>query len=138
MTDELRAARFSVAEVLRQLNENPRLSDVASAVTVTPHTLRRCAVNLEFTFVLRLFGEFEAILRDYWAVGIGRMTEPDMQPLIDSIARRRNMDATTLDAAHDVRRYRNEIIHENLRDARLDFARCTRGVARYVSWLPIT
>jgi hypothetical protein len=39
--------------------------------------------------------------------------------------------------AHQIRDYRNDVIHESLRDARFDFPNCLRGLGRYLRWLPL-
>jgi hypothetical protein len=135
--DELDAGRFALSRVLADLNNNPDLFMAARANGVSDSELRRCAANLQITFVLRLFAEFEAVLRHYWVHGIGRHTEPEMRALMESIARRRSMNADDLALAHQIREYRNDIIHENLRDARFDFPQCLRGLGRFLRWLPL-
>src|SRR5438270_792915 len=130
--DELEAGRFAISRVLIDLNQNPDVFAAAKVNGVTDSELRRCGNNLETTFVLRLFAEFEAVLGDYWNHGIGRTTEPDMRPLMDSIAGRRKMNGDDVALAHQIREYRNDIIHESLRDARFDFPQCMSGLGRYL------
>src|SRR5258708_7244334 len=89
--DELDAGRFALSRILAQWNDDPDAVIAAKAGGVTETELRRCARNLEVTYVLRLFSTFEAVLRDFWVEGVGRATEPDMRPLMDSIAGRRGM-----------------------------------------------
>src|SRR5579862_5590183 len=113
LRDEFEAGTFAITRVLDDWNSNSDLFVAAHARGVTDEELRRCARNLELTFVLRLFAEFEAILRDYWRRGLNRPTRPDMEPVIESIARRRRMAPIDLANAHEVREYRNDIIHEN-------------------------
>ncbi len=137
LRDELDAGRFALSRVLVEWNSNPGLSLAAKANGVTDTELRRCAKTLETTFVLRLFAEFEAVLRDYWEHGAGRNTEPDMRPLMDSIAQRRRMSSDHLAEAHDLRNYRNLLIHEDARAAKFDFPQSLRAVGRYMSWLPL-
>jgi HAMP domain-containing protein len=103
---------------------------------VTATEIQRCRKNLEITFVIRLFSEFEAILREYWRNGLSRPTEPPMFDLMESIARRQDMNASDLAAAHGIREYRNDIIHESLRDGRFDFRTCLGDLSKYIRWLP--
>lgn len=132
---ELDAGRFALTEVLRATRENLNFLQSAHKSGVSESELRRCANNLETTFILRLFSEFEAILRDFWTATV-RPTRPGMKPLMDSIAARRNIIAAHLTAAHSIRDFRNDIIHENLRDLRFTFPDCARELGKYLSWLP--
>src|SRR5437763_1782366 len=77
--------------------------------------VRRCLDHIEMTYIMRLFGAFEAVLRDYWMNGIGRVTEPDLVQLLSSLHGRQNMDDTTLDAVNEIRRWRNQVIHRDVR-----------------------
>jgi hypothetical protein len=135
--DELDAGQFALGWIAADWDRNPILQVAAKSSEVTDHALRRCGENLQITFLLRLFSEFEAILRDYWSSGLHRGTNPDMQPLMESIARRRGMSDDDLAAAHAIRHYRNDVIHESLRDARFQFPECLRALGRYLRWLPM-
>jgi hypothetical protein len=132
---ELDAGRFALTEALRATNENLNFLQAARRSGVSESELRRCADNLDITFILRLFSEFEAILRDFWTVTV-RPTSPDMRRLIDSIAARRGISPEHLAAAHAIREFRNDIIHENLRALRFTFSDCSRDLGKYLSWLP--
>jgi hypothetical protein len=136
--DELDSGRFAIGHALAQWNINATLINAALRGGITESDLQRCATNLEITFVLRLFSEFEATLRDYWLHGLKRRTEPGMFDLMESIARSRTMNDNDLALAHEIRDYRNDVIHESLRDARFDFPDCLRGLGRYLRWLPLT
>jgi hypothetical protein len=136
VSGEFRATRFALIEVLRATNENLGFLQAATREQIGESELRRASANIEVTFILRLFGEFEAILREFWATL--RPTAPDMKPLMDAIAARRSMAPTDLAAAHDVRALRNAIIHQNVRVFTLTFAHCTPLLGRYLRWLPET
>ena len=135
--DELEAGRFAVSLVLGGMDQDARIAQAAQVNDVTSDELRRCADNLLITFVLRLFSEFEAVLRDYWKEGLGRSPTPEMRPLMESIARRRAMSQDDLDMAREVRLYRNVIIHEKMRDGGFDFSECKQRVGMYLRWLPL-
>jgi hypothetical protein len=135
--DELDAGRFAIGHVLAEWNNNQLVLAAAVQGGVTESVLRRCAMNLEVTFVLRLFSEFEATLRDYWLNGLGRKTEPKMFDLMESVAGSRSMNGSDLAMAHQIRDYRNDVIHESLRDSRFDFPSCLRALACYLRWLPL-
>jgi len=134
--DEYWSARFCVKEVLRRLPSDPLLLAAETATGLTHARIQRCAANLEVTYVIRLFSEFEAILQEYWEQGLGRSTRPKIRVLIDRIAAARGMALDHSAEAHDVRGYRNEIVHEGLRTTRLSFRQCKTSLGRFASWLP--
>jgi hypothetical protein len=134
--DELEAARFAVSAVLRDWHVHTSAARARAAGALTTEHLRRCRDHLEITYVLRLFAAWEAVLRDYWVHGLGRRTDPDLKPLIDSLATRRNVDDRTLATVHSFRVFRNALVHENLGELRYDYAQVTRGLAVFISYLP--
>lgn len=79
--------------------------------------VRNLRDNLESTFLIRLYAEFEAGLRDAWQFAFGRHTEPPMRDLLVAIAGRCYMPHDWLVHAHDVREYRNILVHEGERKA---------------------
>jgi hypothetical protein len=64
--------------------------------------------NLQSTYIIRLYAEFEAGLRDYWANGLNRATNPPMVQLLQSLADQRISIDRLADA---VREYRNFLVH---------------------------
>jgi hypothetical protein len=133
--DEMEAARFALGIALRDWHLHLAAAPAAAGRALTQGDLRRARDHLEITYILRLFGAWEAILRDYW-VGAVRPTEPDLKVLINSLATRRPVDPTTLSTVHDLRDFRNEIVHENLQVLRYDFSQVARGLAKFLSYLP--
>src|SRR5271157_4654481 len=67
--------------------------------------------NLESTYILRLYAEFEAGLRDYWKNHLNRTTHPPMFQLLQSLADQR-ISTDRLDDADAVRVYRNFLVHD--------------------------
>src|SRR5438477_5071231 len=112
--DEMEAARFAISIVLRDRHLHLAAAPAPVGRALSIGDVQRCRGNLEITYILRLFATWEAILRDFWLHGIRRNTEPDLVQLVDSLAGRRNVDPATVAGAHDLRRFRNEIVHENL------------------------
>jgi hypothetical protein len=93
--------------------------------------------NLEPTYLIRVFAEFEAGLREAWALAFGQATSPRMQDLIDSFAARRLIPAPWRDAAHNVRAYRNALVHEGGADVpALELAEACGHLCRFFSYLP--
>jgi hypothetical protein len=67
--------------------------------------------DLEPTYVIRIFAVFENGLRSYWqSVNPGR--KPDMKPLMDAIGSKCKVPYEILKQAHEVREYRNQIVHQ--------------------------
>ena len=134
--DEMEAARFALSIVLRDWHLHLAAAPSPSGTVLSHADLRHCLDGLEITYTLRLFGAWEAVLRDYWLRGVGRTSDPDLRQLVDSLAGRRMVDAVTLAAVHDLRAFRNEIVHENLRVLRYDYSQVARGLSKFLSYLP--
>lgn len=67
--------------------------------------------DLELTYVIRVFAVFENGLRSFWqSVKPGK--RPDMKPLMDAIGSKRKIPYDILKKAHEVREYRNQIVHQ--------------------------
>ena len=63
--NEFRTARFAVSLADRAAQVDPTtLPEEGEAIR--PSHLRDCLANLESTYVLRIFAEFEWVLRDFW------------------------------------------------------------------------
>src|SRR5271157_2142790 len=67
--------------------------------------------NLESTYIVRLYAEFEAGLRDYWNNHLNRATHPSMVQLLQSLANQR-VSTDRLEDADAVREYRNFPVHD--------------------------
>src|SRR5579863_9023246 len=99
-------ANWHQAEVIRQLGVTPR-KDFDDA-----------ALNLEITYFIWLFAEFEGILKDHLATNHSRVTVPD-NPKVDWLMSRvMRAESLTIDAALRrqidlVRSYRNAIAHRS-------------------------
>lgn len=134
--DEMEAARFALSVVLRNWDRHMAATPAPSGTALSHEDLRRRLENLEVTYILRLFGMWEAVLRDYWLNGLGRPSRPDLKPLVESLAGRRTVDSATVATVHDLRDFRNEIVHENLRVLRYDYSQVAKGFSKFVAYLP--
>ena len=67
--------------------------------------------NLDSTYIVRLYAEFEAGLRDYWANRLNRDTRPPMVQLLQSVVDQR-ISIDRLEDADAVREYRNFLVHD--------------------------
>ncbi len=73
---------------------------------------RDFVTNLEETYIIRLYAEFEAGLRDYWSTYRRRPTHPGMEQLLNSAIPTQSFSQDTIDRAEDVRVYRNTLVHD--------------------------
>ncbi len=136
--DEYEAAGFAIRISIEvQRNQPEAFQQSGRPTRVTISQLETCANNLEVTYTIRLFAEFEGILRDYWLKGRGRKSKPIMEKLLDNIAAYRTMKEDDFYYANEVRKYRNELIHEHKKDPKYDFLTCLSRLAKFVSWLPL-
>ncbi len=91
--------------------------------------------NLEGTYIIRLFAAFEAGLRSYWSTL--RVTDPPSRDLIDAIAARRSIPDESKESVHEVREYRNGLVHEGEGPAEsVTLSAAARRLQRYFSRLP--
>jgi hypothetical protein len=68
--------------------------------------------NVEATYIVRMYAEFEAGLRDYWKSHLKRDTRPKMEQLVRHAIPNQDFSQDTIDDADDVRKYRNYLVHE--------------------------
>jgi hypothetical protein len=105
---EYRVAARGVDRLLQQSQSDPTvLGDAA----VMPADVRRCLDNLENTYLVRLFAVFEESLREVWAAAFAKTTYPKTKQLLDGCAARQHVRHDDLINAHQVRDYRNAIVH---------------------------
>jgi hypothetical protein len=139
--DELEAARLAIAHTQMGIRNGQALT--IRVAGFRPSHFGECAGNLERTYVLRLFAEFEGIVRTYWALARPRprRRRTPMEILLDRSALSCRMPVDVLEDAHDVRRYRNSLIHDDHEDnaaiAVLDFHECKSRLAAFVRSLPL-
>ncbi|HZU38361.1 MAG TPA: hypothetical protein VFA18_20720 [Gemmataceae bacterium] len=68
--------------------------------------------NLEATYIIRIYAEFEAALRDYWLTYRGRATRPKMYQLVNQAIPDQAFSQDVIDNADDVRQFRNFLVHD--------------------------
>jgi len=132
--DEYRAATVALDLLEERLRAEPSFlisSDLRGRVS---SNLRS---NLELTYFIRLFAEFEAGLREVWRDALKRQTEPPMRDLLDAISGRRKVPGTWVASAHRVRVFRNKLVHPGGADVeplRIEDSR--RHLRRFFSYMP--
>jgi hypothetical protein len=88
----------------------------AGAVDLDPDLKRgdvdRASKNLEDVYVVRLFVEFEVLLREFLKANHVRLPpRPSARLLIDRVSTRARVEDSTRANAHRAREFRNSVIH---------------------------
>jgi hypothetical protein len=103
-------AALSAAALLReQLNANP---NYGVEYGWRQRAGRDFDNNLDGTYVIRMYAEFEAALRDYWKTYRGKDTHPKMVQLVNESIPDQHFPQDSIDNADDVREYRNFLVHD--------------------------
>ncbi len=68
--------------------------------------------NLEATYIIRIYAEFEAGLRDYELTFRKKDTSPKMYQLLNESIPTERFPQDTIDKADEVREYRNFLVHD--------------------------
>lgn len=125
--------RFAVDLLYETIRHDPsRFGD-----RVKPKELQAAAENLEATYFIRLFAEFEAALRRFWRDTLGTIPPTRTRDLIDSIGARRNVAGKFIQFVHEVREYRNHLVHfEEPDSVPVNLAEARSRLCRLVSFLP--
>jgi hypothetical protein len=91
--------------------------------------------NLEGTYVVRLFAEFETGARQCW--GAIKGTEVSTFDLLQALSARRRIPDTVRDNGHLVREYRNCLVHEREDQPRpIPVAEARGHLCTFFSYLP--
>ena len=106
---------------------------------VSPSDVRRASEHLEGTYLVRLFAEFETILRLYWSAVRGTSPPNRTRDLLDGIAAHRRIPSNQIANAHAVREYRNALVHQSDAETTLIPISTARAIlCRFLSFLPPT
>ena len=74
--------------------------------------ITRATERLEGTYIIRLFSEFEVVLKTFLRERKIQKLPRDAKPLIDRVASYIKFAGSILDNAHAVRLYRNKLVHD--------------------------
>lgn len=92
--------------------------------------------NLEGTYIMRLFAEFETGARQFWDATWG--TDIKTFDLFEALAARRGIPETDLENGHQVREYRNSLVHEReVQPEALEIAVARKYLCTFFSHLPV-
>lgn len=68
--------------------------------------------KLEATYIIRIYAEFEAALRSFWATYRRQQTHPAMVQLVNAAIPNQRFPQDVVDNADDLRVYRNFLVHD--------------------------
>jgi len=130
--NELRASKIALEFLLPRLDSEP----IELREGLRPRIFQFTRINLERTYFVRIFSEFEGCLRSYFSSY--KSTEPVMRQLIDSIASNRKIPPSRTAAIHAVRESRNQIIHTPFasESTAANFVSAHSDIQRFVALLP--
>ena len=132
---EYKVAKIAAEDLDRHLRDEPA---ALAGYMLRYQDFLKYQENLESTYLIRMFSEFESGLREAWTLALGQATQPRMQELIEAFAARRNIADIWKIGVHDVREYRNGLVHEGAREARIIGLGEARGrLCRFFSLLPL-
>jgi hypothetical protein len=132
---ECQAAASAVRLLMEELHRDPNFLDDDALQFQDAVRLKS---KLEATFVIRLFAEFEAGLRNYWFDGMSRRTKPPMTDLVDAIGAYRAIPRDRVDGVHDVRTFRNSLVHEGNEETRaMPLKTAKSWLRKYANYLPL-
>ncbi len=103
---EYLAARKAVDDFITAMNRGTATPPLRTKV----RDVHAMSENLEGTYLIRLFAAFESGVRSYWTTI--RNTKPAIRYLIDAIASDRGVPDDLKVEVHEVREYRNLLVHE--------------------------
>ncbi|MBV9124502.1 MAG: hypothetical protein JO112_14180 [Planctomycetes bacterium] len=126
------AMRQAADRFLEQAQRDPTilLEDLRHGEIVT------ASRNLEGTYIMRLFAEFETGARQYWDATWG--TDIKTYNLFEALAARRSIPDTDLENGHRVRDFRNSLVHEREDQPEpLEVAVARKYLCTFFSYLPV-
>jgi hypothetical protein len=129
---EYRAMRQAADWFDLQTQKNPTIL----LANLRPADIERASKNLEGTYLMRLFAEFETGARQYWSTK--RQSIPGTADLLKGLAALRNIPDTHLDDCDRVREYRNSLVHEREDEVEaVPIAEARGHLCRFFSFLPL-
>jgi hypothetical protein len=135
---EFVSGRYAVALLEKSALANPTLLP-EKPYKILPSHLRACLRNLETTYTLRLFSEFEGNLRGYWAVRRpGKAQRRTLtEVLISRIGSILVVPGNIVAEVQAVREYRNQIIHHANVANPIALAEAVKRLNKYITYFPL-
>src|SRR5687767_11142829 len=104
---EFSALRLAAARLLEHAGNDP---NILASDGIRTRDVGNAYLHLEGTYLIRLFAEFETGLRLYWETV--KDTHPRMEDLVKGVASRRKISHDLIGSVHQIREYRNSLVHE--------------------------
>ncbi len=129
--DEFVVSRLALARLQEDVRFDP---EPLHRTGKTQASLRDSRNNLEKTYVVRLFAEFEASVRQIYMRIRSRLRSPRgrVTLIMNAITSHSGMGADALVGAHQVREYRNSLVHEGEGGPVLSLADCRALLCRFL------
>jgi hypothetical protein len=131
----------AVAGAVQHLRDAVRNRRVPAPPGTSPRDFEAARLQLEPTYLVRLWAEFESALRSYRRHIVGNPSDNiravDLINWAQGIEEGRKVDAGMRDLVHEVREYRNSLVHErDDRAAAVDIEEARHRLNVYLSKLP--
>jgi hypothetical protein len=102
----------------------------------SPRDLRSADENLEGTYLVRMFAEFETGVRSFWRA-IKPRARTQAEVLLDRVGDRCKIPADIIRLSHSTRKYRNYLLHDREEEVEVvTVSVAQRCFQRYLSRLP--
>jgi hypothetical protein len=105
------AARIAVDRLSAEAAHDPTILGSATR----PRDLKSADENLEGTYLVRMFAEFETCVRAYWRT-IRPRARSSVEVLFARVGDKCGIPVDLIQDAHTVRMYRNKLLHDRERD----------------------
>ncbi|GAC1472440.1 MAG: hypothetical protein NVSMB9_19650 [Isosphaeraceae bacterium] len=132
---EYRITLIAVRRLADQARHDPTILDKNMRV----HGIGEALSNLNATYAIRLFAEFETGLRKFWVATRTAREPRGIAEIMDRIAARYGIGHDDLTNAHRSRMYRNRQIHDNEQEGEtIEVRDCRSFLCIFLSKMPST
>jgi len=126
---------WSVREAVDRLSADVAHDPNALGQGRSPRDLRSAGENLEGTYLVRMFAEFETGIRSFWRTIKPRRTQTEI--LLDQVGDKCKVPADVIGLIHSTRKYRNSLLHEREDGVEaVTISSARRCLQHYLSRLP--
>ena len=129
---EYRVARLAVSDLLERATNNPT---ILYAQGVVNSDVRACRANSEITYLVRMFAVFEEALRDVRRTMYRKNTAIKTYDLLQQCAARQGVPDHLRMDAHNVREFRNTIVHGGDAPA-IPVPGARSSLCAFLGWMP--
>lgn len=130
---EYRSVRVAVDRLSEQVAHDSGALDEGES---RPRDLVAADENLEATYLIRMFAEFETGLRSYW-ITVRSSAYAPVRDMLDGLGAMRHIPSDVIKDAHEVREYRNRLVHQREEETGVVTISEARGrLGTYLARLP--